>query len=270
MWGGVILKLGEGDPVKLKSCLSRDISQRIFQADPWRSLNLLFWSLLFALLWRSWNTLMPWVPAAMTTHNFHTSNEFFLVLRYKLQQSNLLLSFPISSVQMTSKDLKDGDLRVPSDPNYIFKTNSVVSKIYINWSNCFVPCNDLYTLSLMSPLCSSKMSFAPFYLSNKYLKTVVRSSFRFFSLCWTNQLSQALLTHHMFEILDYLGCLYWSLSSMSTSFFFWVSPKLDTVPQILFFGAENFIWFGYLNSFNKMFHIIPMLKWTLISGAVTK
>lgn len=183
MWGRVILEPGEGDPVKLKSCLSRDILQRIFQADPWGSQSLPFWSLLFALLSRSWNTLIPWVTTAMTTHNFHISNDIFLILRYELQQSNLLLSFLTSSVQMTSKDLKDRDLTVSSDPYSVFKITSVVSKIYINCSVCFVLSNDLCPLFFISPLCSSKSSFAPFYPSIKYLNIVVRSPFKFCSLC---------------------------------------------------------------------------------------
>lgn len=88
-------------------------------------------------------------------------------------------------------------MTVPSDPYFIFKTTSMVSKIYIHWSVCFVLCKDLCPLFLISPLCASKMSFVPFYLSTEYVNTVVRSPFKFFS--------QALLTHHMFEILDYLG-----------------------------------------------------------------
>lgn len=105
------------------------------------------------------------------------------------------------SVQMTSKDLKGGDMTVPSDPYFIFKTTSMVSKICIHWSVCFVLCKDLCPLFLISPLCASKMSFVPFYLSTEYVNTVVRSPFKFFS--------QALLTHHMFEILDYLGWNPW-------------------------------------------------------------
>lgn len=194
MWGGVILEPGEGDPVKLKSLSLQRHLPKHFSGRSLRKPEsaLLKSAVCPPEILLCHGSLQPWLLIIFT---FPMSSSLF----WGMSCSKATCCY--QSVQMTSKDLKGGDMTVPSDPYFIFKTTSMVSKICIHWSVCFVLCKDLCPLFLISPLCASKMSFVPFYLSTEYVNTVVRSPFKFFS--------QALLTHHMFEILDYLGWNPW-------------------------------------------------------------
>lgn len=80
---------------------------------------------------------------------------------------------------------------------------------------------------------------------------------------------QPLLTLLVFQALTTLVTSP-GLPGMSVSFLFWGVQNWTQYSNCGLLSAEYFIWFGFLNWFNKRSQIIPIFKWNLTSSAVTK